>query len=88
PQGDFAGAHQASNRRAVAAGMSFTTLEQTVRDTLEWWDSLDQDRRDKMRSGLRLVDPENVDARPGPMSLADQMALEKSLMGELANVGD
>ncbi len=88
PQGDFAGAHQASNQRAVAAGMIFTALEKTVRDTLEWWDSLDQDRRDKMRSGLRRLDPENVDARPGPMSLADQMALEKTLLGELANVAE
>ncbi len=86
PQGDFAGAHQASNQRAVAAGMSFTPLEQTIRDTLEWWDSLDQDRRDKMRSGLRVVNPERADTGPGPMPLAEQMALEKTLLGELADV--
>ncbi len=88
PEGEFAGAHRVSNARAIAAGLTFTSLETTTLDTLAWWDSLDQQRRDLMRSGLRVVDPDDSGARPGPMSLADQMALEKTLLGELANVAE
>jgi 2'-hydroxyisoflavone reductase len=37
PSGEFAGFHQWSNARAVAAGLAFRPVEVTVKDTLAWW---------------------------------------------------
>ena len=82
--GDYTGAHQVSNARALAAGMRFTSLEETTSDTLEWWDSLSEERRSSMRSGLRVVDPDEAESRPGPMPLAEQLSRERALLAELA----
>ncbi len=39
--------------RAVAAGLTFRPIGETVRGTLDWWANVDQERKDKpMRSGI------------------------------------
>lgn len=38
--------------RAVAAGLTFRPLRDTVRDTLEWFRGLPEERRSKLRAGL------------------------------------
>jgi 2'-hydroxyisoflavone reductase len=41
-----------SNARAVALGMTFRPVEDTVRDTLAWWKTLPPERQGKLRAGL------------------------------------
>lgn len=47
-----AGIGDVSIARALAAGLTFRPLGETVRSTLAWWDSLPEERRAKMRAGL------------------------------------
>jgi 2'-hydroxyisoflavone reductase len=51
-QGDEAGAGRLSNAKALAAGLSYRPLAQTVRDTLAYWESLPAERRAAPRAGL------------------------------------
>ncbi len=76
--GEFGGAHQVSNARAVANGMSFRPLEETTTDTLAWWHSQDAARKAAMRSGLRVT--AGPEQRPGPLSMTEQMSLESELL--------
>ena len=80
PDGEYAGVHRVSNSRAVAAGMTYTPLSTTARDTLAWWKSLDAERQSAMRSGLRVQDGEPEGMRPPPLSLAQQMEQEAKLL--------
>ncbi len=41
--------------RALADGMVLRPLSETVRDTLDWWKTLPQDRTDALRSGLEAA---------------------------------
>lgn len=50
--GDTAGASLTSVKAAVAAGLRSRPLEDTVRDTLAWFQSLPADRQAKLRAGL------------------------------------
>lgn len=52
PSGDTAGAHLRSNARAVKAGLKFRDPAVTVKDTLEWYKTLPEERRSKPRAGL------------------------------------
>ena len=49
--GDTAGSHRRSNARALAAGLKFRPLAQTVADTLEWWRNLPQSRQNAFPAG-------------------------------------
>lgn len=51
-QGDEAGFGQLSAAKALAAGLAYRPLEQTVRDTLDWWLKQPVDRRAKPKAGL------------------------------------
>ena len=53
-EGDYAGFGTRSNARAVAAGLRFRPLSETVRDTLTWHDGLNDEQREKVtvRAGL------------------------------------
>ncbi|RVT82917.1 NAD-dependent epimerase/dehydratase family protein [Inhella crocodyli] len=52
-QGETAGFHRRSNARAVAAGLTFRPLADTGRDTVAWWQGLDEKRRTApLRAGL------------------------------------
>ncbi|HEX4936449.1 MAG TPA: epimerase, partial [Gemmatimonadaceae bacterium] len=46
-RGNNLGHTSIDNRKAVSAGLTFRALEETVRDTLAWWPTVPQARRDK-----------------------------------------
>lgn len=52
--GESAGMMRADISRALAAGLTFRPLAQTVRDTLAWFDALPAERRAALRAGLAL----------------------------------
>jgi 2'-hydroxyisoflavone reductase len=52
PRDGFEGFARVSIDRALAAGLEFRPLSDTTRDTLEWWNSLDEERRASPRAGL------------------------------------
>ncbi|MCA9706379.1 MAG: NAD-dependent epimerase/dehydratase family protein [Myxococcales bacterium] len=52
PSGETAGFDRYSNARAVAAGLTTRSLEQTAADTLAWFQSQPPERREALRSGL------------------------------------
>ncbi|PWG73270.1 epimerase, partial [Enterococcus hirae] len=41
-----------SSQKAIDAGLTFTPVEQTVRDTLTWFQSLPEKRQQKLRAGM------------------------------------
>jgi 2'-hydroxyisoflavone reductase len=51
-RGNDYGMMSVSNERAVSAGLAFRPLEATLRDTLAWWPSVPQARRDKPRFNI------------------------------------
>ncbi len=53
PLGQYTAMHLYSNTRAVKAGLKFRPPALTTKDTLAWFKSLPQERRDKMRAGLK-----------------------------------
>ena len=85
PAGDFAGVHQVSNVHALAHGMTYLPLEDTVRDTLAWWESLDEERKAAMRSGLRVLDGPPEGFRMPALTLEEQMRLEAELLEDVTN---
>ena len=52
--GEYAGFGSRNVDRAVAAGLTFRPLAETVEDTLQWYDGLPDDRRDGLhrRAGI------------------------------------
>ena len=52
PTGDYMGMDQINNERSVANGLTFRPLAVTARDTLDWWNSLPEERRAEPRNGL------------------------------------
>lgn len=52
PVGDMAGFARVSVARALAAGLSFRPVDDTVRDTLAWWRTVPEERRSRTRAGL------------------------------------
>ncbi|MDZ4772544.1 MAG: epimerase [Planctomycetota bacterium] len=52
--GESKGFHTISNKRAVAAGMTFRSIDTIVADTLKWWKTLPAYRREKI---ARQFDP-------------------------------
>ncbi len=52
PTGTYRGMHLYSNARAVKAGLRFRSPVITVRDTLAWFQSQPEERRNKMRAGV------------------------------------
>lgn len=50
--GETLGAHRRSNRKAVAAGLTFRPLRETARDTLAWFEGQPAERRARLRAGL------------------------------------
>lgn len=53
PQGDDLGQMSIDNSRAVAAGLTFRPIAETVKDTLAWWKTLPPDRQEKNRFVLK-----------------------------------
>ena len=52
PEGESIGMNQVSVAAAVAAGLTFRPLGDTARATMEWWNTLPEERRTGMRAGL------------------------------------
>jgi len=52
PRDGYEGFGRVSIERALAAGLEFRPLGDTTRDTVEWWNSLDEERRATPRAGL------------------------------------
>jgi len=51
-EGDSAGFHRVSIKRATYQGLSFRPLATTTQDLLAWWDALPAERRAKPNAGL------------------------------------
>lgn len=51
PTGETAGFHRRSNKKAVAAGLAFRSVDQTVEGLLAWYDALTQEQKDRFRTG-------------------------------------
>ena len=51
PAGDYLGMMRVNGDKAFAAGFAMRPLEETARDTLEWFNAQDVERRE-LRSGL------------------------------------
>ena len=52
PEGPTVGMNQVSVAAAVQAGLTFRPLADTARDTVEWWNTLSEERRAEARAGL------------------------------------
>ncbi|HVS31261.1 MAG TPA: NAD-dependent epimerase/dehydratase family protein [Thermoanaerobaculia bacterium] len=52
PAGDYAGFGSRSNRKAIAAGLTFRPLADTARATLDYHESRPAERKAKMRAGI------------------------------------
>lgn len=52
PVDGYAGFSAVSAEAAVKAGLTFRGMDVTVRDTLEWWRTLPEERRAKLRAGI------------------------------------
>jgi 2'-hydroxyisoflavone reductase len=52
PRGDSAGFARVSNARAMKAGLKFRPIAETAKATLEWFRTLPEERRAKMRAGM------------------------------------
>lgn len=52
PGPEEAGAARCSGERAVAAGLRNRPTRETARDTVTWWNTLPDERREKTRAGL------------------------------------
>lgn len=51
-EGESKGFHTWSNARAVKAGLTFRPIDTTIADTLAWFATLPEERRNKVRAGL------------------------------------
>ena len=52
PEGETIGMSQVSVAAAIAAGLAFRPIGDTARDTVEWWNSLPEERRAQPGAGL------------------------------------
>ncbi len=75
PEGVISGIARLSPARAFQNGLAFRPFVETVRDTLEWWNSQPEDRRQAMRGGLRGG---GLDF--GPASIEQQMVREAAIL--------
>lgn len=60
PKGEYAGFSSSSIDRALEAGLTFRPLAETTRDTVAYWNSLPQERREKRRAGLAAEKEQKV----------------------------
>jgi 2'-hydroxyisoflavone reductase len=51
-EGDYAAFGRVSSAKAIANGLKCRPLTDTVRATLDWWETLPEERRARMRAGL------------------------------------
>jgi 2'-hydroxyisoflavone reductase len=51
-RGDTAGFAKVSNARAIKAGLTFLPIAETAKATLDWFRTLPEARRGKLRAGI------------------------------------
>lgn len=51
-EGDYAAFGRVSNAKAMRNGLTIRPLAETIRDTLDWWKTLPEERRARLRAGL------------------------------------
>jgi 2'-hydroxyisoflavone reductase len=53
-EGEYAGFGSRNVDKAVAAGLAFRPIDETIEDTLQWYDSLDEEARARLhqRAGI------------------------------------
>lgn len=74
PVGPYVGMNRIDTSRAVAAGLTYRPLADTVRATLEWWDSQPAERTAEVRQGptpeteAAIIAAWNARAEPGAES--------------------
>lgn len=81
--GPTRGIHTVSQTRALAAGLQHRDPQTTVRDTLDWWATLSDERRSGMRAGLRVTG--RLEGQQA--TLKKQMAEEKRLLRAWGKLG-
>ncbi len=59
-RGKTAGFGRFDMSKEIAAGLTFTPTEVTARDTLQWWNALPADRRDKPKAGMTAAREKEV----------------------------
>lgn len=74
--GATAGLHRTSGARARGAGLTYRPLGETLRDTLEWWNSQDEERRSQVRAGFRRP----PDLPFGPATMEAMLAGESAVL--------
>ncbi|MDH3734586.1 MAG: twin-arginine translocation signal domain-containing protein [Gemmatimonadota bacterium] len=52
PRGDYLGMHQIDGSKAFAHGLRSRPIAETASDTLDWFNTLDEERRAELRSGI------------------------------------
>jgi 2'-hydroxyisoflavone reductase len=52
-EGETAGFHRRSNAKSIAASLSFRPLTVTAKDTLAWWQSQSETRRNAPKAGIK-----------------------------------
>ena len=74
--GDFGGAHQVDLSRSIETGYTSRPIAETIRDTLEWWNTLGEEDRPggAMRSGLRK--PPDLGGGPATMEATMEAMME------------
>lgn len=50
--GETAGASLVSASRAISEGLTFRPIRVTAKETLDWWKTLPEERRARLKSGL------------------------------------
>jgi 2'-hydroxyisoflavone reductase len=58
--GEFDGFFSFGNSNAVKAGLKYRPLAVTARDTLRWWETLSEERREKPKAGLSITKEKEV----------------------------
>ena len=60
PVGEYAGFNEINVDAALAKGLTIRPISETVRDTLDWWNTLPAERRENLRAGLAAEKEELV----------------------------
>ena len=61
--GEWDGFGSFDNSKSVKAGLTYRPLAETVKDTLDWWDSLPSDRNKKTKVGIEFEEEKKILAK-------------------------
>ncbi len=81
PEAEFGAIHRVNGGRGWSTGLALRPIDETITDTVDWWKSLDAERRSQMRAGLRVP----PDLPSGPASMETMMEHEARLLQRWAD---